>query len=78
MQGVAFLKLALGGIEDLATGDARIDRKHSQHVLQLVAESERPAGLVESRPAPDAAGETLVEHPAVEDQVGSQFGRVHL
>ena len=78
MHYVAFSELALSGVEYLAAGNGRVDRKQGQYVLELVAEAKCPAGLIESRPTPDAAGEGLVEHPAVEDQIGSWFGGMHL
>ncbi len=43
--------------------------EQGQHVLQLVAEAERAARLVEARAAEDARREALVEQPAVEHQV---------
>src|SRR5450759_788278 len=75
---VAFLELALGGVENLAAGNARVYRQQGQHILKLVAETECPAGLVKGRPAPDATGEALVEHPAVEDQVGGGLWSMYL
>ena len=47
-------------------------------VLQLVAEAEGAARLVEAGAAPDAAAERLVEQPAVQHQVERRVGRAHL
>ena len=52
---------------------------HQRHrVLQLVAEAERAAGLVEAAARPHAAGERLVEQPAVGQHVERRVGRFDL
>ena len=78
MHHIAFHKLVSGGIDNLAAGNGRVYRQDGQHILKLVSEAKRSAGLVKTRATPDAAGESLVEHPAVEDQVGSWFRGMHL
>ncbi len=78
MQHIAFLELVLGGIENLAAGNCRVDRQQSQNILKLVAEAKRSAGLVKTCASPNAAGKGLVEHPTVEDQVCSRFGGMYL
>ena len=75
MQDVAFRKLARGGVEDVRAGDRRHRVTQSHHVLQLVAEPECAARLVEARPTPDAAREGLVEQPSREEQVEGLVGR---
>ena len=55
-----------------ARGRAKVER-HA--VLQLVAEAVGAARLVEGRARPDAAGERLVEQPAVEHDVHRAVGR---
>ena len=67
MHYVAFSELELSSIKYLAAGNSRIDGKQGQHILELVAKTKCPTGLIESRPTPDPAGEALVEHPMVED-----------
>ena len=47
-------------------------------VLQLVAESVGAARLIKCRPRPHAAGERLIEHPAIEDDVQRAVRRLHL
>src|SRR4030095_897303 len=49
-----------------------------QNVLQLVPEAVRTSGLIERRARPDAAGEGLIEKPAVEEEVQSGIGRLDL
>ena len=51
-----------------------VDERH--HVLQLVAETERPARLIEAAARPDTAGERLVQQPAVGQQVERRVGRL--
>jgi len=46
---------------DLGRG---VDERH--HVLQLVAEAVGAAGLIEGRACPDAAGQRLIQQPAVQ------------
>ena len=54
-------------------------RVHQRHrVLQLVAEAEGAARLVVAAARPDAAGERLVQQPAVGQQVERRIGRLHL
>ena len=49
---------------------------HERHgVLQLIAKTERPAGLVKSCPRPHATGERLVNKPAVGQEVHGGVGR---
>ena len=49
-----------------------------QRILQLVAEAERAARLVEGRARPDAAGEALVGQPVVDHRVERLVGRLDL
>ena len=78
MHHIAFLELVLGGVENLAAGNGRVDGQQGQNILKLVAETKRPAGLVEACAAPDTAGKRLVKHPTVEDQVSSRFRGMYL
>ena len=48
------------------------------YVLQLVAVTERSAGLVESRSPPDSTGQGLIEQPAVEQNIQPLVGGLHL
>ena len=57
---VAFAKLVRGGAENLLAQQfrARVDQRH--RILQLVAKTERAAGLIKSRARPQAAGNRLI------------------
>ncbi len=48
---------------------------HRHRVLQLIAEAERPAGLVVAAAGPHPAGDGLVHQPAVGQQVQRRIGR---
>ena len=47
-------------------------------VLKLIAEAVGAARLIEGRAGPDAAGERLIEQPAVQHDVHRPIGRLHL
>ena len=51
---------------------------HRQDVLKLIAEPVGPSGLVEGGPGPDAAGQSLIEKPAVEEEVHRGIGCLDL
>ena len=54
-------------------------RHHQRHhVLKLIAKAIRAAGLVKCRSGPHAAGESLIEQPAVEHEVDGTVGCFHL
>ena len=53
----------------------RLGMHEGHRVLQLVAEAERAARLIESGARPHAAGERLVDEPAVGQEVDGRVGR---
>ena len=61
-----------------APGQLRPRVQQRQDVLQLIAESERAAGLIGAAARPDAAAQRLVQQPAVDDEIERVVGRVHL
>ena len=73
VQHVAFDELVGGVKQDLLPGFFRPQRQQGRGVLQLIPEAEGSAGLIKSRPAPDAAAEGLIRQPAVHHDV--QGGR---
>ena len=75
---VAFLELPRRRAQDLCPRLLRGAVDDGHRVLELVAEAERPARLVERRPAPHATGERLVEEPAVEHQIHRRVRRADL
>ena len=66
---VAFLELPRRRAQDLCPRLLRGAVDDGHRVLELVAETECPARLVERRPAPHSTGERLVYEPAVQHQV---------
>ena len=69
MEHVARLELACGRGQDVPPRQLRRGMDQRHHVLQLVAEAKRAAGLIESRTAPDAARQALVQQPAIQQQI---------
>ena len=57
-------------------GRLRGDQRHA--VLQLVAEAVGTARLVERRARPDAAGQRLIQQPAVQHDIHRPVGGLHL
>ena len=78
MLDVAFEELMGGRAEEMAARDVGPRRDEREHVLELVAEAERAAGLVEARARPHARAERLVQQPPVHEDVEGVVGRVHL
>ncbi len=67
-----------GGAQQVLAGEVRPDERERHHVLELIAEAERPAGLVVAGPRPQAAAQVLVEEPAVHQQVEGVVRGAHL
>ena len=67
-----------GGVEDLVAGQRGIVQQQRQRVLQLVAEAEGAARLVEGRARTDAAGQALVGQPVIDHRVEGRVRRLDL
>ena len=78
MLDVALDELPRGRAQQMFARHLRLRHAERHHVLELIAKAVRAAGLVERRARPDAAGERLVEQPAVEQNVHRAIGRLHL
>ena len=61
--------------EQVLAQQARLGVDERHHVLQLVAETEGAARLVESAPRPETARQSLVQEPAVSQDVDGLVGR---
>ena len=72
---VPLAELAAGGAEKMLAQQAGLGMHQGHGVLQLIAKAERAAGLVEPGPRPHAAGERLVDQPAVGQEVDGRVGR---
>ena len=66
---VAREELAGGAAEQVLAIQVGPCEAERHHVLELVAEAVRAAGLEEARPPPEPRADRLVEEPAVHDQV---------
>ena len=69
MLDIAFTELPRSGIQDLPAGKRGFVQHESQRVLQLVAEAEGAACLVEGGAGHDAAAEALIRQPGVDEIV---------
>ena len=75
MLHVAFAELVRGGAQQMLAGERRLGMHQRHHILQLVAEAEGAAGLIEARAAPEPAAQGLIEQPAVRHHVHGGIGR---
>ena len=75
---VALGELPAGGAQEMLARERRPGDRQRHPVLQLVAEAVGAARLIEGRARPDAAGERLIEQPAVQHDVHGAVGRLHL
>ena len=78
MLHVAGLELARRGVEDLPPRQVRVVHQIGQRVLQLVAEAERPARLVEAAAREQPAGQALVGQPRIDEMIELLVRRLHL
>src|SRR5690606_8874798 len=69
MLNVAFAELSTGRTQEMASRLFGFCMSQGHSVLKLVAKTVGPACLIESRARPNAAGERLVQEPAIEHDV---------
>src|SRR5580658_3255307 len=67
MLDVALSELSSGGAQQMLTRQGGPAKSERHAILKLVAESVGTARLIKGRSCPHAAGERLIEHPAIED-----------
>eukprot|EP00825_Cyclidium_porcatum_P015593 TRINITY_DN18937_c0_g2_i1.p2 TRINITY_DN18937_c0_g2~~TRINITY_DN18937_c0_g2_i1.p2 ORF type:complete len:499 (+),score=45.42 TRINITY_DN18937_c0_g2_i1:295-1791(+) len=77
MLHIALAELARGGAEKMLAGQGGGGVRQSHDVLQLVAKSIGPAGLVEPAPAPEPATQGLIEQPAVGQHIDGRVRGFH-
>ncbi len=75
---VPFAKLTRRGAQQVLAEQLRLGMHQGHRVLQLVAEAERAARLIESRAGPHAAGQRLINEPAVGQKIDRRVGRFHI
>src|SRR6266568_2252121 len=69
MLNIAFDELPSGGAQEMFSRHRRSRQRKCRSVLKLVAETISAARLIKRRSRPQAAGERLIEQPAVEHDV---------
>ena len=71
---VALGELTSGCAQEVFARQIRPGGRERHAILQLVAKAIGSAGLIEGRAGPNAAGESLVEQPAIEHEVHRAVG----
>ena len=75
MLNVAFLELMPRVQQNLRACQFGFGVNQRHHILQLIAEAERPAGLIERRTRPDSAHQRLIQKPAIRNRIKRSIGR---
>ena len=78
MLHVAFDELPRSSTQQVLARHRRLRRGQRHAVLQLVAKTVGAACLIECRTGPDAAGQRLVQQPAVQHDIHRTIRRLHL
>ena len=78
VQHIPRLKLVVRRAQNMLARQPRRGMNQGHHILQLIAKAKGTAGLIEARTPPDAAGQTLVEQPAVQQQIHGRVWGVNL
>ena len=78
MLHIPLAELPAAGAQQMLTRQVRSRDGKRHAVLELIAKAVCAAGLIESGSRPDAAGECLIQHPAIEDDVQGPVRRFHL
>src|ERR1700693_967369 len=78
MLNVTLGELMSGAEQHLLASDRSFRDGKGHHVLQLIAETVSAAQLIESGSRPNAAGERLIEQPAIQNYVHAFVGSVYL
>ena len=78
MLDIAFAELTRRAAQQVLAHERGLGMDERHHVLQLIAEAERAAGLVIAAAPPQTAGQGLIHQPAVGQQVEGLIGCFHL
>src|SRR5215216_374605 len=78
MQHIALLELMRSRLENMLAHPIWAHMGVSHHILQLVAEPIRTTGLVEGSPAPEAAGQGLIQQPAIQQDIHGRVWGLHM
>src|SRR5438874_723886 len=74
---IAFHELSRGRAQDVVPCEVGRGVHEGHHVLQLVAEAVSAARLIKGRATPDAATESLVKQPTVEQKIRGKLRCFH-
>src|ERR1700732_4957980 len=66
---ITFDELSAGGAQQMLAYQFALGDRESHNILELVPEAIGAAGLIESRPGPNTAGQSLVQQPSVQEQI---------
>ena len=75
---IALEKLSSRGSQHMFACKARPRERQRHHVLQLIAETERPSGLVIPAASPEPAADRLIEQPMIQQRIERIVWRPHL
>ena len=78
MLNIAGAELTGSGSQKLFPCDFTSSRSKGHDILKLVAKPVSAAQLIKSRSGPNAAGERLIEEPAIDEQIHGSIGRRNL
>ena len=69
MLNISFAKLMRGGSQQVLAQQMGLGIGQSHGILQLISESERATGLVETGSGPHATSQSLVDQPTVGEEI---------
>src|SRR6266478_5029519 len=78
MLHIAFAELMRRRTQEMLAGEGRLGMHQGHHILQLVAEAKRSAGLIETCTSPQTAAQGLIQQPAVGHHVNRGIGCFNL
>src|SRR3990172_6515079 len=78
MLDITFLELMRRAEEEMLTHETRVCMYERHHVLQLVPKTESPPRLVVSAAGPETAHYSLVQEPAIGQEIYGLVGCLHL
>ncbi|MOA22931.1 hypothetical protein D3C78_1435280 [compost metagenome] len=66
---ITFNKLARRGTQQMLSGGLGLGKAERHSILQLIAKTIGPPGLIKRRASPDSASECLIQQPAIEHDI---------
>src|SRR6185436_10024611 len=78
MLNIAFAKLMGGGAEQVIPSEGRFCMHERHHILELIAKSVGPAGLIKTGAPPNPAAQRLIQEPTVGHDVDGGIGSIDI